>query len=358
MSAADMLTEWRQCVKDQLLPKLSRHQLDAVAGASFAMASAGRCTSGALASHLPGEAKAASHRRQIERLVANHHVEVVRLFPMLARQVLANFAGLKLLLILDETPGPGELRCLKLSLGYHHRALPLAWCCYREGKLPEPLPALVQRLICSVAEVLPQELQVILLADRGFAWPQLLDLCRELGFGFVLRIQSSTRVRLSDGTIQCAGHWSKEPYDGFAGAVSVFKKAGWRQVHLLCLWEPEAKEPWLLISDRSGSDAMTRSYAKRMWCEQSFRDEKSGGFHWRDSKIRDPDRAARLLLIMALAMILAVMLASKLIKRGLRRSIDPHRTRRLSYLQLGLRQLQQLLSRDEPLRLPAQLYPP
>jgi hypothetical protein len=345
------------CVKQQLLPNISGHHLKALAGVSLAMALAQHCTSGPLATHLPSDAKPASRRRQIERLVSNSRVDVVQLCPVLCQHLAANFAGLSLVLMLDETPGPGDLLCLKLSLGYHHRALPLAWCCYRNGQLNEPMPVLVQRLIRSVAQVLPAA-QITLLADRGFAWPQLIDLCRELAWHFVLRIQSSTRVMLCDGTVQCARHWTQQPYDGFAGSVRVFKKAGWRDVNFLSWWHPDCREPWLLISDRPALGLLIRTYAKRMWCEQGFRDEKSSGFQWRQSRIREPDRAARLLLIMMLATILAVMLAAKLIKQGQRSNIDPHRTRRLSYLQLGLRQLQELLTHDQPLRLPSHLYPP
>jgi hypothetical protein len=277
---------------------------------------------------------------------------------MLCQRITANFAGLSLVLMLDETPGPGDLLCLKLSLGYHHRSLPLAWCCYRSGQLNEPMPSLVQRLIRDAAAALPPATQITLLADRGFAWPELIDLCRELNWHFVFRIQASTRVMLNDGTVQCAGHWTSQPYDGFAGEVRMFKKAGWRRVNFLSLWDPDCREPWLLISDRRAVDGLARRYAKRMWCEQGFRDEKSAGFHWRQSRIRNPRRAERLLLIMALAMILAVMLGAKLIKQGLRHAIDPHRRRRLSYLQLGLRQLKELLMQNQPLQLPSQLYPP
>lgn len=45
----------------------------------------------------------------------------------------------------------------------------------------------------------------------------------------------------------------------------------------------------------------------------------------------------RLLLVIALAMVLAISQGSATLKRGRRHELDPHRQRRLSIVQLGLR---------------------
>ena len=42
-------------------------------------------------------------------------------------------------------------------------------------------------------------------------------------------------------------------------------------------------------------------YARRNWQEQSFRDLKSGGWHWGDSRVRSPQHVANLLVLLALA---------------------------------------------------------
>ena len=362
MSAKDMIRTWSDCIKERLLPGMSAHQLPAVAAVSLAMALARHCASGVIAGHLISErdSKVASRRRRAERLIANSRCDAEQWSAVLCRQVTANFSGLPLVIMVDETPGPGNLLCLKVTLGYHHRTLPLAWCCYRSGALPEPMPHLIERLLRQVVAAIDvtQHPTITLLADRGLAWPSLLDLCVELGLSYVLRVQGATHVCTSDGQEHRADHWTQRKGQRFAAAVKVFKKAGWRQTHLLATWPHQCKEPWLLISDRATLDAAVSRYCKRMWCEQSFRDDKSGVWQWQKSRVRDPQRAARLLLLLALASVLAVMLAAQTIKQGLRKSIDPHRRRRLSYLRLGLRRLQEILLQDQPLQLPTRLYPP
>ena len=136
----------------------------------------------------------------------------------------------------------------------------------------------------------------------------------------------------------------------FIGRGRVFKKHGWLDdVYVTARWERDgAAEPWLLISDQPGGLARCRTYAKRMWCEQSFRDEKSGGFHWDTSRVDDPQRATRLLLVMALATLLSIATGVQVVKRGLRHLLDCHRTRLLSYFQLGRRWLEWITRDHRP----------
>jgi hypothetical protein len=80
-------------------------------------------------------------------------------------------------------------------------------------------------------------------------------------------------------------------------------------------------------------------YAKRMWVEESFRDDKSGAFQWNHSMVLDETHAARLLLVLALAMIQAMSVGSESIRSGRRKQLDPRRGQRLSVVQIGLRRL-------------------
>ena len=62
-----------------------------------------------------------------------------------------------------------------------------------------------------------------------------------------------------------------------------------------------------------------------------------------------PRRLNRLLLITAWCNLYLVSLGTQLVASGQRRQIDTHWQRRLSYLQLGWRRLDNLLARDTPL---------
>ena len=182
MNALFMVRDWCREVQNDLLPQLHGHQSKTMASLSFAMTLAQHCQSGKLAVAVPGAAKAASAERRLERYLANDRIDPETVWPQLARSFLAGWTGGPILLILDETPNHNDLRCLKVTLAFRKRALPLGCACYRLGEQPEPMPELVVGLLRQVAACLPEGAEVTLLADRGLAWPQIVDTCQELGW--------------------------------------------------------------------------------------------------------------------------------------------------------------------------------
>ena len=229
--------------------------------------------------------------------------------------------------------------------------MPLAWACYREGALPERMPRLAWRLLSRVARCLPAGAaagaDVTLVADRGLSWPSVLDCCVALGWHYVLRVQGTTRVAYRDRRGRAreveARSLARRPGARWSGAVRAFKKAGWRRVHFTAVRAAGCKQPWLLVSDRPGPARHVRTYGKRMWCEESHRDDKSAAFNWDRSRVADPARACRLLLVLALATLLAAGTGARVLKRGLRRHLEPRLRRTLSLVQLGLRWLRHAL---------------
>jgi hypothetical protein len=359
MGARDMVQQYCQSLKD-LIPSLHQHLIKALSDMAIAAILALNCHSGELAARMLGPAKPASRQRRIERLLANDHLNPAEAMKELARSLLEAWSGRRLLLILDETPKGQNLRCMKLSVGYHKRALPLAYRVYKPNR--RRLDKLVLSMFRELAGRLPDGAEVTFLADRGLCWPSLIDFCTSHRWHYVLRMQGTTRVRISrpDGTRILKKARELAPYKGrfWAGSGQAFKKAGWREVNLVATWEKRCKEPWLLVTDLPASYARCRGYAKRNWCEQMHRDEKSGGFDWGKSHVNKPAHAARLLLIIALAMLLAISTGTRVIKQGLRKNIDSPSQRMLSIFKLGVRWIQHCLVNDERLPAGLYLYPP
>ncbi len=339
MNALSIVTAWRQTVTEQLLADLHGHQAKALADLSYAAALAGSCQAGTLACHAPGTAQPASARRRCERLLSNPRLRPRQAQRHLARRLLESWAGQTIVLMLDETPRANDLRVLNVRVAYRHRALPLAANCYRTDALPRPMPRLVLSLLRQVHGALPRDARVVLLADRGLAWPVVIDFCRAHGWHYVVRLLGTTKVRFPDGSERAVRALAPRRGRRWLGAAEVFKKAGWRGANVVATWERDQDEPWLLLTDERASLRHCRLYAKRVWVEESHRDDKRGAFHWEQSRVDDPVHALRLLLLIALAMILAASAGSQVIKAGGRRALDPARRRRLSVVQLGLRWL-------------------
>jgi hypothetical protein len=358
-----MVRQWTACVKESM-PGMHAHLLNALAVFSVAMALASHCHSGRLAAvaPVPG-ARVTSRQRRWERLLGNRRLRPRQAMGMLARAVVprlgrASAAGprRRVMLILDETPGGvgGRLRCMKLGVAYRKRVVTVAFECYPPHRPPVPMPQLLWRLLHRAARSLPPDCEVTLLADRGLAWPLVLDCCVGLGWHYVLRLQRDTRVRFEDGTLRPAWELARRRGSRWMGQAQVFKKAGWRQANVVATWERGCRGRWLLVTDLPATFMRCRNYCKRCWCEQSHRDEKSHGFNWQHSRVRDPAHAERLVLVMALATLLCLSLGTAAIKRGMRRSLEPARRRLLSVFQLGLRRLHDCLVHQRGC--PCQLY--
>ncbi|MGG6269348.1 hypothetical protein ACQ4M3_42280 [Leptolyngbya sp. AN03gr2] len=89
--------------------------------------------------------------------------------------------------------------------------------------------------------------------------------------------------------------------------------------------------------------------------EPHIKDYKSAAFDILPSHLRDTTALTSLFMLLDIATLIALILGSLLVRCGLRRTLDTHPDRGLSFLQLGLRHLKQLrhlgqsLPRLEPL---------
>ena len=96
---------------------------------------------------------------------------------------------------------------------------------------------------------------------------------------------------------------------------------------------------------------------KRLHIEQSFRDDKSGGFDLDASRLTDPKRLDTLLLALAIAVLWMYALGEKVLTDKQRRTIDPGYKRQHSVFQLGWRYLHRALSCGVPLACSFALHP-
>lgn len=350
--SAMLYERWLGTVQ-QICPGLRKTVCKSLAAISLGMVEAGSSVMSQIALCLPGAsakrvAQPRSNERRIQRFVANANIcvdEISEKIALVALKQICARPGVHLQFGLDETPKGAHLRMLVLSVLIRKRAIPLLWKCYRTDAPPRPMPELAAGLLERMAHLLdslPEErkpggIEVTLLTDRGLAWPVFVDFCVQHDWHFLLRVQGQTRVRLPDGTECRADALVPEPGTEFHGQVEVFKNAGWKQAYICARWPADQDQPWLLISSWSARPRLDRVYRRRMWQEESFRDQKSSGFQFQQSRIRDPEHANRLLLVLVLAQLWATSLGHYVQTQGLRRLFERSNRKELSIFQRGLR---------------------
>jgi hypothetical protein len=268
---------------------------------------------------------------------------------------------------------------LLLALRWHGRAVPLVWQSWTADAPGQHWDRAIPRLCAAVAAHLAEDAQVGLLADRGLGNVALARTAQGLGWHYLFRVQRRTRVRLPDGTVHEIGglvprptrgqprrHWERLGcIDGAAvGAARCKRGPPWVSdgdaalpTNVVALPGPRPDDPWLLITDLPAAPARCREYRRRTQEEELFRDLKSFGWQWQDSRLRLPDRVDRLLLVLALATLWVDALAHHVLRHHLRPLLEDRSRPCYSYFPLGLRWLRRCLASDLPLPCTLKLLP-
>ena len=91
------------------------------------------------------------------------------------------------------------------------------------------------------------------------------------------------------------------------------------------------------MTDPSPTWIRTSQYRHRMDEEESFRDDKSSGFDWDHSRVREPGHMERLLLVLQLAVCFVLAQGTFVLAHGFRSVLERPDRRTLSVFALGLR---------------------
>lgn len=344
-----MLHEWY----DRALPTLAPTPRRWLAKLVCAVLEAGACTQPALAAALDDlgltTARNESQQVTIRRWLSDPRVTYTTAYAPLVRQLLAPWSTRRLTLIIDATPLKDRLVRLQVSLAYHGRAVPLSWRVYAARGLPAGTTwhDLFQQLLAETAAVLPPNRQVLVVLDRGFVSPRVWDAVRAQGWHPVLRAQRTVRLRTAGGHIQAVGDLLGATPGLVTASGAVFKKGGWRTATVTAVRRAGMGEAWLLLSDLPPGPQRTLEYAVRMHIEQSFRDDKSQGWQWEQSRITNLDRAYRLLLVLHLATVWALSAGAVAVQTGIARRWVRLRRPAWSLFRIGWHWLRRALRRDE-----------
>jgi hypothetical protein len=80
---------------------------------------------------------------------------------------------------------------------------------------------------------------------------------------------------------------------------------------VLIRWEKGYEEKIVVVTDLSEKEANAAWYQMRFWIEDEYKDHKSGGWGWQQTKMTDPGRAERQWLARAVAMQIAVLVGGQ-----------------------------------------------
>lgn len=259
---------------------------------------------------MAGEVAAKHTIKRAWRFTCNPRVEVPDAMTGVIRKI-AGRRKKRLLISLDWTD-VRSFHTLMASACIGGRSVPLLWASYTEAQLRRSQNALEERLLRKLRTLIPQSVEVVVLADRGFGRAEWAAVCQELTFHYVVRIKP-------DVTVSCSRYRGVlRKYPTRRGIAHVLRDVDYRKDrrvkhNLVIRWReglPKKRdEPWFLMTALDGrAEGLCQLYGRRMSIEELFRDHKSrrNGRSLRDTRIGHADRFDRFLLVVALAYIVLV----------------------------------------------------
>ncbi len=301
--------------------------------------------------------KSASHQRRFGRFLKNKKIKPLKLYYPLLKLALSEWSREDTMyLALDVSDLKNGYVLIRLALIYRGRAIPVSWrvmkhnstsVAYKDYKI-----LLKQALI-----ILPQGQSIVILADRGFVHAELVKFCRAKHWSYRLRAKSSNLVRLPDRSVSNFGKLCPAQ-----GAAHFYQK-----VHILgedigpvniALANPsDDEDPWYIISNDPTGLSSLDEYALRFDIEESFLDDKSGGFQVESTKLDDAQAIGRLFLVLAVATLYFTSVGVEVVNQEKRRWVDTHWDRGMSYLKIGWSWLRQQFRKNWPVFFPFRLDP-
>jgi len=249
--------------------------------------------------------------KQVDRLLSNGGFDVDGLFePWVAYLVGPRE---KVVIALDWTDFEDDdhtTLCAYL-VTRHGRATPLVWKTVTKSTLRGHRCDHEHGLIERLEALLPDKVEVTLLADRGFGDQRLYALLQALGWDYVIRFRGNILVEDEHGVQRTAAAWVGT---GRAKKLRSAKVTADRAPipAVVMVQAKDRKEAWCLattLSDQTAA-AIVKLYGKRFTIEETFRDEKDlhFGMGLSATHIQRADRRDRLLMLVALAHTLLTLL--------------------------------------------------
>ena len=266
-----------------------------------------------------GNQEAAAKR--LSRLLHNERLEPHHLADAVLLQALGQLPTHGPIRLAIDWTIEGHQHLLVVSLVMGRRAVPIYWRAYDaavlKGRMQRYELAVIRRALTRVIRKVGRR-RVRVVADRGFADVALFSLLSELGVAFVIRVKRSTKVCVN-------GRWQKLSGLRFPGNTRrrALGRLDYCARSPLALWVTMSRKRdaqgkwglWYLVANRpySATKAVLE-YARRPGCEAGFRDAK-WWLGFAQARIKQIRAWSRLFALVAIALLVVVSLASRLLLR-------------------------------------------
>ena len=338
---------------------------------SLANATLGVISSASLAVNTIGQGLALARGRltkhaikQVDRLLSNQGIEIDELLMHWVPYAVGQRPNIVVAMDWTDFDADNQSTIMLSLISNHGRSTPLVWLTVDKTTLKNHRNAYEYRVLVRLAEALPADVKVLIVADRGFGdqklyrvlieelkfdylirgpriiatdrqaprvYPRMIPLCSR--FDSVLftpkmsaiasygnfsrspiRFRGNIAVTSAEGETRTAANWV-----GMGGRPRTLRNAfvtadGYQVDIVVCVHAKDMKEPWCLAASTTTDAAkqLMTTYGKRWGIESGFRDTKDlrFGMGMASMRVNSPDRRDRLWLLNAFAIALLTLLGA------------------------------------------------
>lgn len=274
--------------------------------------------------------------KQVDRLLSNQGIDVDAALRHWVPYVVGPRTSINVAMDWTEFDADGQATIMLSLLTRHGRATPLLWLTVDTATLKNHRNEYEYQVLVRLAEALPADIAVCMVADRGFGDQKLYRvLSEELKFDYVIRFRGNIMVTAAAGEVRTAADWV-----GAGGRARLLRGAlvtaeRYQVGTVLCVQDREMKQPWCLASSNTNASArvLMSLYGKRWSIECGLRDTKDlrFGMGMGSIHVSTPARRDRLWLLNALAIALLTLLGAAGEALGYDRYLKSNTTKRRTH---------------------------
>jgi hypothetical protein len=274
--------------------------------------------------------------KQVDRLLSNDGIDIDAILPHWVHHVAGSCIDIKVAMDWTDFDADKQTTIMLSLMTGHSRTTPLVWLTVNTATLKNHRNEYEYQVLVRLAEMLPADIKVCIVADRGFGDQKLYRvLTEELHFDYVIRFRGNIKVTAADDEERTALGWV-----GPGGRATVLRGARvtadqYQVGTVLCVRDKDMKGAWCLAASYKDATAsfLKGLYGKRWGIECGFRDTKDIRFGMGMGSIRvsTPARRDRLWLLNALAIALLTLLGAAGEALGYDRLLKSNTTKRRTH---------------------------
>jgi hypothetical protein len=258
--------------------------------------------------------------KQVDRYLSNKGIDVEKLTSDWAKFVLGPRKEVVIALDWTEFDHDNHATLAAYVITTHGRATPLAWKTVAKSTLKGKRTEYEHEMVERLSRAIPPDVDIELLADRGFGDQKLYKLLQILHWDYAIRFRGNIVVEY-EGEAKPASEWL--PASGRATKLVAARVTRHRAEvgAVVLVHNKRMAEPWYLATSRANrsASASVKRYGRRFTIEETFRDQKDlrFGMGLRATHIRSEARRDRLLMLLAIAQALLTLLGAAAERAGL-----------------------------------------